>query len=181
MSRKVLARTLNRTIVVLLVGFVAACQTRLLPEGPDPSKALADLQRADSMIQAAIAARDAERTASFYAENAVLMPVAEPAVEGRVAILEEWRHVFGIPGFANRATLVAAEPSVAGDLGYTRGTYESPMSGPDGQPLLERGKWVSVWKRQDDGQWRIIVDIFNTDSPPPVHASSTAAPSRQKP
>lgn len=88
------------------------------------------------MAQAAIVARDAERTASFYAEDAVLMPVAEPAVEGRVAILAEWRHVFGIPGFENRATLVVAESSIAGDLGYTRGTYESPMSGPDGQPLL---------------------------------------------
>ena len=27
----------------------------------------------------------------------------------------------------SRARLVAAEPSIAGDLGYTRGRYESPM------------------------------------------------------
>ena len=71
---------------------------------------------------------------------------------------------------------LAADLSTAGDLGCTRGTYESPMLGPDGQQLLERGKWVLVWKRQADGQWRIVVDIFNTDTPPPIRAPSTVKP-----
>ncbi len=56
--------------------------------------------------------------------------------------------------------------------------YESPMLGPDGQKLLERGKWVSVWKHEADGQWRIAVDIFNTDTPAPFHAPSTVEPVR---
>ena len=164
----------RRAGIAGVIALVTACGARPSDEAPDPAQALATLRAADSMVQAAIVERDAERTASFYAEDAVLMPVAEPIVEGRAAILVEWRHVFGIPGFANRARLVDAQPSTAGDLGYTRGTYESPMRGPDGQPLLERGKWVSVWKRGADGQWRIVVDIYNTDTPPPVHAASTA-------
>ena len=131
---------------------------------------LAAVQRADSSLQAAIASTDAERTASFYAEDAVLLPVAEPIVEGRVRILAEWQHVFGIPGFANVSRRVAADAS--GDLAFTRGTYESPMLDRSGQRVRERGKWVSVWKRQRDGQWRIIVDMFNTDAPPPDHQPS---------
>ncbi|WP_411281526.1 YybH family protein [Gemmatimonas sp.] len=144
----------------------------------DSVQALAALRTADAMVQEAIVSRDAERATSFYAENAVMMPVAESSVEGRAAILAEWRHVFGIPGFANRARLVASEVSTAGDFGYTRGTYESPMLSTDGQSLLERGKWVSIWKRQSDGHWRIIVDIFNTDTPPPVHAPSVVKSGR---
>lgn len=173
-----IASSLSRAGIVSLIMLATACEARQSPETPGPAQALAALRAADSMVQAAIVARDAERTASFYALDAVLMPVAEPIVEGRAAILAEWRHVFGIPGFANRARLLAAEPSTAGDLGYTRGTYESAMRGPDGQPMLELGKWVSVWKRGTDGQWRIIVDIFNSDTPPPLHAPSTAEPAR---
>jgi uncharacterized protein (TIGR02246 family) len=126
------------------------------------------------LVTAAIAARDPERTVAFYADDAVVMPVAEPIVEGRAAILEEWRHVFGIPGYASHSRLVASAVSTAGDLGYTRGTYDSPMLGPGGKPVVERGKWVSVWKRDTDGRWRIVIDIYNTDTPPPEHQPSTA-------
>ena len=171
-----MTKRLRRAGLVSLLVLGLACDTRPSKTTPDPTQALSALRTADSLVQAAIVARDAERTASFYAEQAVLMPVAESIIEGRTAILAEWRHVFGIPGFANRARLVAADLSTAGDLGYTRGTYESPMLGPGGQQLLERGKWVSVWKRQADGQWRIVVDIFNTDTPPPIHAPSTVKP-----
>ncbi len=173
MQREVLTNRVRRAGIVALLVLVPACKARQSEAASDPAQALSALRSADSLVQAAVVARDAEGTASYYADDAVLMPVAESIVEGRAAILTEWRHVFGIPGFANHARLVAAEVSVTGDLGYTRGTYESPMRGPDGQPLLERGKWVSVWKRQADGQWRIVVDIFNTDTPPPVHAPST--------
>ena len=140
------------------------------------SAARAKLVVPDSLVQAAVVPSDAARLASHYADDAVLMPVAEPIVEGRTAIRAEWQHVFGSPGLANSARVVAVEASSAGDLGHTRGTYTSPMRGPDGQPIVEQGKWVSVWKRQADGQWRIVVDIYNTDSTPPIHAPSRATP-----
>lgn len=162
-----------RSGVASLLMVAAACGTPS-NDAPDAAAALSSLRAADSSLQAAVAARDAERTAAFYTNDAVLMPVAEPIVEGRAAILDEWRHVYGIPGFANRSRLVAADVSTVGDLGYTRGTYESPMLGPGGQQVVERGKWVSLWKREADGRWRIVVDIFNTDTPPPDHQPSTA-------
>lgn len=173
MHQALMTQRLRRALLVSPLVLGLACDRQPSRITPDPAQALSALRTADSLVQAAIVALDADRTASFYAEQAVMMPVAESIIEGRTAILAEWRHVFGIPGYANRARLVAADVSTAGDLGYTRGTYESPMLGPSGQQLLERGKWVSVWKRQPDGQWRIVVDIFNTDTPPPIHAPST--------
>jgi ketosteroid isomerase-like protein len=55
-----------------------------------------------------------------------------------------------------------------------QGTYTSRMVGPKGKPLTEPGKWVSIWKKQSDGQWRVVADTYNTDVMPPVHAPSTA-------
>ena len=175
MQNAVHTHRLRRVASVSLL-VLAACNARQSEVVPDPVQTRAALRAVDSLLQVAIESSNAERTAAFYAEDAVLMPVAESIVEGRAAIRAEWQHVFGIPGYATRARLVAAEPSIAGDLGYTRGTYESPMLGPNGEQLLERGKWVSIWKRQTDGQWRIVVDIFNTDTPPPIHAPSTVKP-----
>ena len=163
-----------RSEVALCLVFAMACGTAPADDPASMDRALSELRVADSSVAAAIKARDAERTTSFYADDAVVMPVAEAIVTGRAAILDEWRHVFGIPGFANNSRLVASAVSTSGDLGYTRGTYESPMLGIGGKQLVERGKWVSVWKRKADGNWRIIIDIFNTDAPPPEHQQSTA-------
>ncbi|MEO5826444.1 MAG: DUF4440 domain-containing protein [Gemmatimonadales bacterium] len=178
MPRTIVTSLARHACLGTLLMLAVACNARDSAPAFEPAKALEALRTADAMVQEAVVSKDAERTASFYAENAVLMPVAEPSVEGRAAILAEWRHVFAIPGIANSARLVAADVSTAGDLGYTRGTYEAPMLSADGQSLLERGKWVSIWKRQADGEWRIIVDIYNTDTPPPVHAPSTLKPER---
>lgn len=134
----------------------------------------ASLRAADSALQAAVAAKDAARTAALYAMDAVLLPVAEPVVTGRPAIQAEWTKVFGIPGFDNSARLTKVEVAASGDLGYTRGTYATTMAGTDGRSTTEVGKWVSVWRREADGQWRVVADIFNTDTPPPDHQPSTA-------
>ena len=131
------------------------------------------LRTADSALTAAIAARDTGRTASFYEDDAELLPVAEPAVTGREAIRRKWAEFFGIPGFSNQSRLTQLDVSTDGTLAYTRGTYETAMTGTDGQPTVERGKWVTVWRRQSDGSWRIVQDISNTDTPPPDHQEST--------
>lgn len=95
-------------------------------------------------------------------------------VTGKEAIRAEWRHVLGIPGMQNVSALKHVDVSDTGDMAYTRGIYTVRMAGPNGEPLAEPGKWVSIWKKQSDGQWRIVVDIYNTDTMPPVHAASTA-------
>ena len=106
--------------IALLLLSETACDASPAGALSNAAPDLAAVQRADSSLQAAIASTDAERTASFYAEDAVLLPVAEPIVEGRARILAEWQHVFGIPGFANGSRRVAADAS--GDLAFTRGT-----------------------------------------------------------
>lgn len=53
---------------------------------------------------------------------------------------------------------VHAEVSAAGDLGYTTGPWEFRRNGAGGDPDA-RGDYVSVWRRQDDGSWRVVLDV----------------------
>lgn len=87
-----------------------------------------------------------------------------PALEGKQ----------GLRGFAEfvGANLIVAEMSVSltgmrenGDLAYTWGTYRSRLiMRATGLPMAghsEAGKVLFVWKRQDDGGWKIVADMGN--------------------
>jgi ketosteroid isomerase-like protein len=34
--------------------------------------------------------------------------------------------------------------------------------------VTDHGKYVAVWKKQADGNWKVAVDIWNTDLPLPA-------------
>jgi ketosteroid isomerase-like protein len=53
--------------------------------------------------------------------------------------------------------------SSAGDLGYTTGSYEVTVNDAKGNPVTSRGKVVVVWKKQPDGSWKAVLDIWNSD------------------
>jgi uncharacterized protein (TIGR02246 family) len=164
-----------RMVMPLVVTLVAAACRSGAPEtdradssaATSVADAIAAVRAADSSLAQAVAARDVNRTVSFYAEDASMLPVAEPIVTGREAIRAEWTKIFAIPGFANASRTVHVDAS--GDLAYTRGTFQAQLTSPDGKPVTEVGKWVSVWRRQADGAWRVVVEIYNTDAPPPEH------------
>lgn len=61
----------------------------------------------------------------------------------------------------NAATKVEAARS--GDLAYETGTFEESFKDASGKPVRVTGKDVVVWKKQTNGQWKAIIDIFNTD------------------
>ena len=164
-------RTLRVALPLLLLA--AACE-QSAPGTEVRAEALETLRAADSTLQVAVAARDVASTLAHYADDAVLMPLAKPLAKGRDSIRAEWEHSFGIPGFANTSRLTSADISLDGTLGVTRGTYEATMKAPGGSTVVERGKWVSVWRRVAGGPWRITVDIYNTDSLPPDHQPSAA-------
>ena len=150
--------------VVLLLGLLA-CGTRQT----SMAEAEAAVRAADVALQRAIEARDLERTVAFYAADARLLPAAAPIISGRDAIRAEWTELYAIPAFASIATLAEVTVAASGDLAYTRGSYETRMTGQDGKPVTEKGKYVTIWRRQADGSWLIVVDIYNTDTPPPDH------------
>ena len=140
------------------------------PSAKVTTEAEVDALRAlDNDLSKAVTNRDLEQIVSFYAEDATLLPTAEPSIHGKDAIRDEWKHILSIPDFSSKSTLLKVDISDSRDLAYTTGTYVATMMGEDGRPVQEPGKWVTIWRRQPTGKWRIIVDTYNTDVPPPDH------------
>jgi ketosteroid isomerase-like protein len=97
---------------------------------------------------------------SYYADDAVEVPNGAPIIQGKANIAKTM-------GFLddknNRLTWtpVGADISASGDLGYTYGTYEFRAVGKDGKPVVEHGKYTSIWKKQKDRSWRVVLDMGN--------------------
>jgi ketosteroid isomerase-like protein len=63
-------------------------------------------------------------------------------------------------------TPVKAEMAASGDLGYTYGNYVFTAKDKDGKAVVSYGKYTSIWKKQKNGQWKVVLDMGN-DSPDP--------------
>ena len=135
----------------------------------DVAEATDELRSLDAELGQAIDAKDPVAIAAFYSDDAILMPTAEPVVRGKVAITEEWKHILAIPAFQNESKLGGVEVAAAGDLAYTYGMYRSRLMGEDGKLVIEPGKWLTIWKKQPGDGWRIALETYNTDIPPPDH------------
>jgi ketosteroid isomerase-like protein len=61
---------------------------------------------------------------------------------------------------------VRAQIAASGDLGWTTGTYESESVGSDGRVQHGQGRYVTVWRKQDDGSWKVVMDLGNPTRAP---------------
>jgi ketosteroid isomerase-like protein len=48
-------------------------------------------------------------------------------------------------------------------MAYEVGTYEMTVNDPQATPTTVLGKYVVVWQKQSDKQWKVVADIFNPD------------------
>ena len=110
-------------------------------------------------------APDLDRFLSFYADDGSLLPPDAPVATGHEAIRAYLSGLFAAPEFALHWTTTKAELSRTGDLGYTYGTYELSFQDAEGNPVASQGKSLVVWKKQPDGQWKVVADMFNRGAP----------------
>ena len=149
-------------VAVLLIVIIAAPNTR--PLASAPAKATADtLRQLEGEFMTAAAERGSAGYMSYYADDAVEVPNGAPIIQGKVNIAKGM-------GFLDQKdnhltwTPVGADISASEDLGYTYGTYEFRSKDKDGKPVVDHGKYTSIWKKQRDGSWKVVLDMGNASS-----------------
>jgi len=90
-----------------------------------------------------------------------------PLATGKEQIRKVWDSLVASPGFSISWQPGKVEVARSGDIGYSQRTYDLAMNDPKGNPMKDHGKYVVVWKKQADGSWKAVADIFNSDLPPP--------------
>ncbi len=118
------------------------------------------LIQADKDFAKAAAERGAEGFLSFFADDAAILPKNGAPITGKEALTKAFRDTWAQPGYSLQWTPLEAEMASGSDIGYTYGSYERKRV-VDGKPLVETGKYVTIWRRQRDGKWKVIVDMGN--------------------
>ena len=128
---------------------LAGCVGASVPRAQTAESAL---RQTAGALQQAFTARDANRIANFFAEDAVAMyPSPQPTV-GREANRRAWESYYS-RRTAHPVTIDTVVVSASGDLGYIFGRY---LTAEARDPSATGGRYVAVWRRIDD-QWQIAI------------------------
>ena len=103
---------------------------------------------------------DAAGVAALYTRGATLLPPDQPMMNGTDAIQTFWQGAMNMG--IKEAKLETLEVEARDDLAYEVGGYELTMQSQGGEGTKATGKYVVVWKNQD-GRWRLHVDIWNSN------------------
>lgn len=122
------------------------------------------IETRDSEFSKAVGNKDAAAVSEFYEEGARFLPPGAPIVEGRAAIRLTIQGMLdaGVEGLSLEVVDVIDDGNISVDIG--RFTLTVQPAGADS--VIDNGKYVVVWRQQQDGSLKIAADIFNSDSAP---------------
>ena len=146
-------------VALLLIAGTAVSLAQKSNPNPDEQA----IRRLDKDWSDAAHSKDVAKTISFYSDDASAFPFNAPIATGKEQIRQVWAHLTSLPGFALTFAPTKIEVAKSGELAYDVGTFELKTNDSQGNVATAVGKYVVVWKKQPDKQWKVIADIFNTD------------------
>ncbi len=152
--------TLATFILTLPVLLFVSCERA--PE--DTAEVRQAIEAVNKQLEDAFSKGDAAAAAALYTEEARVLPPNGPTLVGREAIQNFWQT--NIDAGVSDFKITALEVGVARDLAYEIGEYALTIQPEEGEAIRDQGKYVVVWKREN-GEWKLDVDIFNSNMPLP--------------
>ena len=159
----------------LLLLLSTACQTQMSQDTRATDESA--LKSLDSEWSKTAGAKNVDKTVSYYSDDAVVLPPNSPALTSKEQIRAMWTGLLGGPGFSGGWTATRVDVARSGDLAYITGNYEMTENDSGGKPQTDKGKYLEVWKKQTDGSWKCVADMFSTNlrAAPPAEKKGEAA------
>jgi len=123
----------------------------------------ADLEAAIDSFYAAVDAGNAEAHIAMFSEEAIMMPNHWTMYNGKETIADVIRSGEGSVFRLRDRKIV--DMDVSGSLAYTVNSYYYTYHPEGGDPQWHKTKNVHIWKKDAAGQWKLHVDIWNSDVP----------------
>src|SRR5947209_14778950 len=142
----------RKSLVVLCVPLVLATAGFA---GVADEKGLRD---ADAEWSKVAGAKDLDKTVSFYADDAIILPPNQAMITSKSGIRNLWQGFLdSLADISWKTTRV--DMAKSGDMGALIGTFAMTMK--DG--TKDTGKYCEVWKKQANGKWKVETDMFSSD------------------
>jgi len=111
---------------------------------------------------------DQETIWGYYSKDVISMPSYQPMIKGLDACIKSSEEMMAsgmeITAFKSTNT----DLLVSGDFVVDIGTYKITMNIPEmgDMPYTDNGKYMTIWKTQDDGSLKVVAETWNTDKNP---------------
>ncbi len=130
---------------------------------PDLSPGVVMLLELEGRFSQAVAEGGGKAFASWFADDAVTLSNGKPATLGRGAIAASanWKP----SEYQLTWTAQGAQVGPSNDMGFTWGHYESRATDRNGQPVVNTGRYITIWRKLKDGTWKVAMDA-SADEPP---------------
>ena len=148
------------------VFFSLGCNSK--PPVDTPAADVAAVRQTDENWSKAAQSKRVDDWVAFYAKDAVLLPPNDKKVDTQDGIRKYIGQLLGAPGLAINWQPTTVRVARSGELAYTQGTYTLTVNDAHGKPTTDQGKTLEIWKMQEDGSWKCIMDMWNSDLPPTV-------------
>jgi ketosteroid isomerase-like protein len=147
------------TVLMLAFTFLMGCNEHKIDTNAE-GEALMQVSREWSKL----AGTDSiDKMLSYWADDAVVMSPGQPPIKGKKAIREMIESTSKIPGFKISWEPLSVVVSKSGDLAYMIEQNQITVNDSLGNPLTEFNKSVTIWRKEADGSWKNIVDMWNAD------------------
>ena len=161
------ARRLSLAAISFVV-LLAGCTPAAPPLAPQDTRE-ADTKAIKGVEAAwvqAFTTKDVDKVAAFYTDDASVFLPGAPIITGIPSIKAALKPMLADRDFSLTFAADKVDVAKSGDLGYSQGAYTMTYSSPTGKKMLaEKGKYVTIFKKQTDGSWKNVADIFNADAP----------------
>lgn len=112
-------------------------------------------------FSAALISGDYDQVVAAYTEDARIFPNNTAILEGEAWIRNYWTPPPGRTSRTVHHRIIPEEIKVIGKEAYDWGYYEGRTLMEDGREVPWRGKYVIIWKKTEDDQWKMYLDIWN--------------------
>lgn len=140
---------------------LAACSK---PATPDDAKAIG--KEAHNNYVNAINSNDIDKFAAMLTDDVVYQSPNAPEVVGKKAVTEWAKGYFDT--YKTRWQKKTLDFKVSGDWAFERYLYQvNDTHKKSGEVYTDIGKGINIFHREADGKWRVAVDGWSSDMPPP--------------
>ena len=155
---------MNKYTIFIIVGTVMAggCGSGATIETESD---LVSLRLAANTYHQAASTKDRAAVVALYDENALMVPPNADLVE-KLESVQGYRFGFlETPGVELQFEILRAEISTSGDIGWTLSIGDITINNPEGPPGRDIIRDFHTWKKQADGSWKVVVDMWNSELP----------------
>ena len=111
-----------------------------------------------------IKAKDTEGLAGHYTDDAYFVGPGAPPADGSTAIRKFYANGLTDPAIDVDIASDKIDVAASGDMAYSRGHFtEKYTDKKTGKVMTDKGSYLSVYKKQPDGSWKMVEDFATTD------------------